>query len=94
MSESSNQVDLSVVDRLKPAFDQLVADLAGVAPIRMETDPVVIAAEVAVLAAGGACGSATLMDSVLRLVRPSATPFERGLAMGMALVLATRPAAN
>ena len=94
MSESAIQLDVALADRLRPTLDRLLADLATVHPIELVSDPVIAAAEVAVVAVGSTSTSTLFSAEVMRLVPRGATPFERGLAIGMALVLKTRPEAR
>ena len=94
MSESAIHLDVAFVDRVRPTFDRLLADLATLTPIEVVSDPVVVAAEAAVLAVGSASTSALFSEAVMRFLPRGATLFERGLAIGMALVLKTRSEAR
>lgn len=85
MSEASARLDIDLVDDFTPTLRRLLADLG--AAEQVVSDPVVIAAEAAVGALCGIAGPGVVSEMVLRLMPPSATPFERGLAVGMALIL-------
>ena len=72
-------------------LEALLKRLCTMTPVEIVSDPVVAAAEFASLAVASAPGAEHLVAAVLHFLPDGATNFERGLAMGMALVLATEP---
>ena len=92
MVEPAPDVDLRFVEAARPQYEALLTRLRTVQPIEFATDPLDFAAEAATLAVAGSLVDEPVASAVLRFVHRGATPFERGLAMGMALMLASEPA--
>ena len=92
MADAVQRLDSGRFEEIRPRYEALLTRLRTVQPIEFATDPLDFAAEAATLAVADALVDEPIATAVLRLVHRGATPFERGLAMGMALMLASEPA--
>ena len=92
MTETVMGVEARLIEEARPRYEALLTRLRTVQPIDFATDPLDFAAEAATLAVAGTLVDEPIATAVLRFVHRGATPFERGLAMGMALMLASEPA--